>query len=218
MPVHQVMMTTEGLREVYVTDTDTPMTVLGAPSTPRLEQYFDALNVVLQPGWIAEVNLNAVDWIRAAARRLQRGFMMLIDYGHQARELYSVTHSGGTLTSFRAHQSSGAEATTPAWLQNPGQHDITAHVDFTSIRSAAEAEGMTTIAFLDQTYFLLGLLQTDQSLDPQSAVNSQSQLRNPQLRSLIMPGGLGSTMKVLLLGKGVGTPALSGCSFSTRAT
>ena len=39
---------------------------------------------------------------------------------------------------------------------NPGEQDITAHVDFTSVRAAAEAEGLTTLGFLDQTYFLLG--------------------------------------------------------------
>jgi len=76
--------------------------------------------------------------------------------------------------------------------------------------AAAEAEGMDTIAFLDQTYFLMGLL--DALPDPQSAI------RNPQLKTLIVPGGLGSTLKVLILGKGVGKPALKGCSFKVRAT
>ena len=83
-------------------------------------------------------------------------------------------------------------------------------MDFTSVRAAAEAEGMTTIAFLDQTYFLLGLLPNVR--DPQSA------LRNPQSKTLLMPGGLGSTHKVLILGKGVGRPTLQGCSFKVRVT
>jgi hypothetical protein len=38
------------------------------------------------------------------------------------------------------------------------------------------------------------------------------------LRTLVMPGGLGSTHKVLILGKDVGTPALVGCSFKVRMT
>src|SRR5262249_7157788 len=84
-------------------------------------------------------------------------FMILIDYGHEARELYSVTHATGTLTTFRAHRATGAETTTPAWLQDPGAQDITSHVDFTSVRAAAEAAGMDTIPFLDQPYFLRGL-------------------------------------------------------------
>jgi SAM-dependent MidA family methyltransferase len=149
-----------------------------------------------------------VDWMRDAARQLRRGFMILIDYGHEARELYSVTHSSGTLTSFQAHRSSGPETAAPVWLRNPGEQDITAHVDFTSVRAAAEAEGLTTIALLDQTYFLLGLIQSS----PQAAVPG------PRLRTLLMPGGLGSTMKVLILGKNVGRPALASCSFSTRLT
>jgi SAM-dependent MidA family methyltransferase len=210
MPVHQVTMTEQGLNEVYVRTAAEagPTTAIGPVSTPRLAEYLEQLGIVLEPGWTVEINLNAVDWIRSAARRLRRGFMILIDYGHEARELYSVTHGAGTLTTFSGHRSQGSDASAPSWLQNAGQQDITSHVDFTSVRRAAEAEGMTALALLDQTYFLLGLIQGQ----PPSAI------RNPQLKTLIMPGGLGSTMKVLLLGKGVGRPQLAGCSFSTRAT
>ncbi|PYR36780.1 MAG: hypothetical protein DMF93_19310 [Acidobacteria bacterium] len=150
-----------------------------------------------------------MEWVRDAARRLARGFMILIDYGHDAAELYSPSHSLGTLTSYASHRAAGADSSAPAWLQRPGEQDITAHVDFTSVRAAAESEGMTTIGFLDQTYFLLGLLQHHGN--PQSAIN-------PQLKTLISPGGLGSTQKVLLLGKGVGSPPLGGLSFKVRVT
>jgi SAM-dependent MidA family methyltransferase len=186
--------------------------VEGPLSTPALAEYLDRLRVTLEPGWRVEINLRAIEWIRDAARRLERGFIILIDYGHEARELYSPSHGGGTLTTFARHHSSGPErpAALPAWLQNPGEQDITAHVDFTSVRAAAEAEGMSTIGFLDQTYFVLGLLPS--LPDPQSAI------RNPQSRMLLMPGGLGSTHKVLILGKKVGAPALQGLSFSVRAT
>ena len=238
LPVHQVVMREDGLREVYVTTessishedtktrreqrtfvpsrlrgkTPTLQIVEGTLSTPALQHYLDALDIRLEPGWRVEINLRAVDWIRDAARRLRRGFILIADYGHDARELYSATHAGGTLTSFAAHRASGPERPLhhPAWLQQPGEQDITSHVDFTSIRAAAEDEGMTTIGWLDQTYFLLGLLPS--IADPESA------LRNPQYRTLVMPGGLGSTHKVLILGKGVGAPALKGCSFKMRVT
>jgi SAM-dependent MidA family methyltransferase len=250
MPVHQVVMRENGLREIYVSSKsrvpssksrvpspksegagaesaaaklatyDSGLapwnlrlgTVEGSPSTPALQEYLDNVGARLERGWRAEINLRAVEWVRDAARRLSRGFMILIDYGHEARELYSATHSAGTLTSFAGHRSAGPESSpdAPAWLQQPGERDITAHVDFTSVRAAAEAEGMTAIAFLDQTYFLMGLLGN--LPDPQSAI------RNPQFKTLIVPGGLGSTQKVLILGKGVGTPALTGCSFTVRVT
>jgi SAM-dependent MidA family methyltransferase len=190
-------------------------TVEGLPSTPALAEYLDRLGITLEPGWRVEINLRAVEWIRDAARRLRRGFIILIDYGHDARDLYSPTHAGGTLTTYTAHRSAGPEASanTPAWLQRPGTQDITSHVDFTSVRVAAEAEGLTTIGFLDQTYFLLGLIDHPAADRPFDDLKDRL-----ALKTLLMPGGLGSTHKVLILGKGVGQPSLRGCSFRVRVT
>lgn len=210
LPVHQVVMRPEGLREVFV-DVDACghlTTREGEPSTLALATYLRESDVTLEPGWRVEINLRAVDWVRAAARRLCRGFLILVDYGHEARELYSLTHAAGTLTSFAAHTSAGAERPgEPAWLDAPGSRDITAHVDFTAVRRAAEAEGLETLGFLDQTYFLLGLLSPDLAVADARA-----------LKTLVMPGGLGSTMKVLILSKGLGRPALAGCSYRVRVT
>jgi SAM-dependent MidA family methyltransferase len=214
LPVHQVVMREGGLREIYVTATDDARltTVEGPLSTPALAEYLDRIGITLERGWRVEINLHAVDWVRDAARRLRRGFIVLIDYGHAAEELYSATHATGTLTTFVKHRSGGPEGSpdVPAWLQQPGDQDLTAHVDFTSVREAATAEGMTTLGFLDQTYFLMGLV--DGLPDPESAI------RNRQFKTLMMPGGLGSTHKVLILGKNVGAPALRGCSFKVRVT
>ena len=216
LPTHQVVMRAEGLKEVYVSPGPDGLHLAEGPlSTPDLQAYLDRAGVTLEPGWRVEINLRAVDWMRQAARRLRRGFMILIDYGHEAHELYSATHAAGTLTSFAAHRGGGndAHAAAPSWLDRPGEQDITAHVDFTSVRAAAEAEGMTTIALLDQTYFLLGLVEAlNQPANQQSAISSR------QLKTLVVPGGLGSTMKVLILGKGVATTALAGCSFKVRVT
>jgi len=225
-PVHQVVMREDGLREVYVANTTTVArgfqprdrgpqraalhTIEGPLSTPALKNYIDRLGIVLEPGWRAEINLYAVDWIRDAARRLERGFIILIDYGHEARDLYSASHAQGTLTTFSGHRTGAAQGSGPAWLEHAGEQDITAHVDFTSVRDAGEAAGLTTIAFLDQTYFLLGIV---------SAWNGQALAdRARALKTLLVPGGLGSTHKVLILGKGVGAPALVGRSFGTRVT
>ena len=249
LPVHQVVMREDGLREVYVdsatgsdtrltpvqevyvdsaTGSDTRLTPVQNPtltlregplSTPALAEYLDRLGVTLEPGWRVEINLRAVDWIRDAARRLRRGFIVLIDYGHDAHELYSPTHAAGTLTTYSAHRSVGPEspATTPSWLQRPGEQDITSHVDFTSVRAAAEAEGLLTIGFLDQTYLLLGLI--DNAAAGRAAGRPFDDLKDRlALKTLLMPGGLGSTHKVLILGKGVGMPALRGCSFRVRVT
>ena len=241
-------MREEGLKEVYVDGALRP--IEDTPSTPALAAYLASAGVVLQPGWRVEINLRAVEWMRDAARRLRRGFIIVIDYGHEARELYSPTHAAGTLTSYSSHRSAGPDsaAARPPWLESPGERDITSHVDFTSVRAAAESEGLQTLGFLDQTYFLLGLLGSlgsrfanlehpanlaNPNLPNPNLANSAN-LPNPAnpanpanlanletrlaLKTLIMPGGLGSTQKVLIFGKGVGTPALLGCSYRMRVT
>ena len=230
LPIHQVIMREDGLREVYVDRAGNRfVTHEGPVSSPALNGHLEALGIALEPGWRAEINLRAPAWIREVARRLRRGFVILIDYGHDAGELYSPTHASGTLTTFTRHTMAGPEssADTPPWLVNPGEQDITAHVDFTSVRAAAEAEGLTTLGFLDQTYFLLGILEGSNTSTPVNPVNPLNPL-NPlnlsnlkdrlALKTLLMPGGLGSTHKVLILSKGVGSPPLRGCSYRMRVT
>ena len=221
LPVHQVVMRAGGLREVYVDACDDRLiTREGPPSTPALAGYLDRLGVVLEPGWRVEINLRALDWIHDVAGRLERGFVILVDYGHEARELYSPSHASGTLTTFARHTMAGPETSpdTPSWLAQPGERDITCHVDFTSIRAAAEAEGLTTLGFLDQTYFLLALANLSNPSNL-SHLSDPSSLKNRlALKTLLMPGGLGSTHKVMIFGKGVGTPALLGCSYKMRVT
>ena len=217
LPVHQVVMRDEGLREVYVdAAAGRLVTVEGSPSTPALADHLGRLGIVPEPGWRLEIGLRAVEWIREAARALRRGFIILIDYGHEARELYSATHAAGTLTGFSRHTMTGTESpeSRPKWLERAGEQDLTAHVDFTSVRAAAEAEGLVTLGFLDQTYFLMGLLTAGQ----ESIASDAPPFEPRQLKTLLMPGGMGSTHKVLIFGKGVGSPSLRGCSFRQRVT
>ncbi len=211
MPVHQVVMRPGGLREVFVESrSDGLARIEGALSRPEIEEYFQSLGIELEIGWRAEVGLAAAAWVRQAARCLTRGFLLFVDYGHEARELYSAAHSTGTLTSFTRHASAGAESSAPLWLQSPGQQDLTAHVDFTTVHRAAESEGCVVLGFLDQTYFLMALAA--------GRLGSLDAKERLAFKTLAMPGGLGSAMKVMVLGKRVGTPHLLGCSSHARIT
>jgi SAM-dependent MidA family methyltransferase len=217
-PVHQVVMGATGLQETYVVEAGGGRleTIEGPLSTPALVDYFASNGTTLEPGWRAEVSLRAMDWVRQAARSLQRGFIVIIDYGHEASELYSVSHASGTLTTFSNHRQPDGNKRGPAWLARPGERDLTAHVDFTSVRAAAEREGLQTLGFMDQTYFLLGLLAgSSRDFGSDDATSLHDRLA---LKTLLMPGGLGSTHKVLIFGKGVGAPNLRGCSFGQRVT
>lgn len=221
LPTHAVSMTTDGLREIYVDFVGNRFVErTGPPSSPALADYLSRLDVALVPGWRGEINLAAVEWVRTAARRLERGFVILIDYGHPAETLYSQRHGAGTLTTFHRHLIGTVgddphQPDGPAWLAHPGERDITAHVDLTSVRAAAEAEGLELLGLLDQSHFLLGLGALD---DPDiGAAGADALKRRLALKTLLVPGGLGSTHSVLLLGKAVGVPALRGCSFQSRA-
>jgi SAM-dependent MidA family methyltransferase len=216
MPVHQVVMTQDGLREVYVrteggrsVEGSRLATFEGPLSTPEIGAYLDDIEAALEPGWTAEVNLHAMDWLRDATQRLRRGFIVLIDYGHEANVLYSASHAQGTLTSFSGHvATTPSDAPAPMWLRGAGEQDLTSHVDFTSVRRTAERAGLSTLGFLDQTYFVLGLVH-----------DRLEEIANRHaLKTLMMPGGLGSTHKVLILGKAVGSPSLRSCSFARRVT
>lgn len=211
LPPHLVVMREEGLREVFVDQANRRLvTVEGPPSSPKLAEYLEEVGARLQPGWFAEVNLAAADWVRHAARRLRRGFLLLIDYGHEARELYSATHAAGTLTSFRSHAEESREA-GPGWLADPGRRDLTSHVDLSGIRHAAESAGLTTIGLVDQTYFLLGLGLEERLADHEG--NPADDLRRRlALKTLLLPGGMGSTYKVMIFGRDVGIPRLRGLS------
>lgn len=222
LPVHAVVQTPVGLAERYVSLDDrhgTPRFIeqAGPLSNEAIGRHLASLGVALTPGARAEVNLSALAWLTRACSALHRGFLVLIDYGHPADQLYAESHAAGTLTSFVQHVSpaDGPADNTPAWLQDPGSRDITSHVDLTSVQRVAEALGCETLGVLDQTYFLLALAGAEQPGGP-ALPNDPRSLR--AFKTLVMPGGLGSTMKVMVFGRNVGRPLLSGLRGPARLT
>jgi SAM-dependent MidA family methyltransferase len=220
LPVHSVVMTGHGLREHYVDIAPDGRLIerVGRPSTDALERYLAHAGVQLQPGWRGEINLAALAWVARACLALHRGFLVLIDYGHEAQELYSAAHAAGTLTSFHRHVSavSGTPSTGPTWLANSGERDITSHVDLTSIERAASELGCVSLGMLDQTYFLLALGLSE--LVEAGGTSLADTRKRLALKTLLMPGGLGSTHKVMVFAKGIGSPPLQGLSGLRRLT
>jgi SAM-dependent MidA family methyltransferase len=203
LPVHVVVMTDSGLREIHVGERGGQLAeALGPVSNSSIAEYLQSLGMVPEPGWRIEVGLATDAWIRDAGSALAQGFLLLFDYGHEAAELCSPTHSRGTLMAYSNHTADARH-----WLETPGESDLTAHVNLTAVRRAAESAGLTTLGAVDQTYFLTSLgIATD--LDGGSTVEAIR--RRLAAKSLVMPGGLGSTMKVLAFAKKVGSPTIRG--------
>ena len=72
-------------------------------------------------------DLAACVWIARAGAKLGQGFVVTIDYGHEARELYDERHMRGTLLAYEGHRAS------EEFFRAPGEQDLTAHVNFTAL-------------------------------------------------------------------------------------
>jgi SAM-dependent MidA family methyltransferase len=155
-----------------------------------------------EAGFRMEVGRAADAWIRDAGRALTQGFLLLFDYGHEAADLCSHTHALGTLMAYSRHTADARH-----WLEAPGECDLTAHVNLTAVRRAAESVDLAGIGAVDQTYFLnsLGI-----AANLHGGSDVESIRRRLAAKSLLLPGGLGSAIKVLAFAKRLESPVIRG--------
>ena len=169
------------------------------PSAGELN-YIDRYSVHPESGERVEVSLAALNWIDRIAQLFQnrRGFAMLIDYGYTREEQLAGRHRD-TLMTYRAHRASASP------YEAPGEQDITAHVNFTALRSRAAESGLKEVALLTQTQLLLGIGEETQFADAfQDCKLPQERAKVAlQLRHLLSPEEMGEKFQVLLLSYGV---------------
>ena len=125
--------------------------VIGEPSTARMVERLAGLDIPLAEGQRGEVNLALEDWTEQVSTAFERGFVLTIDYGELAANLYSTPNARGTLVCYRQHTASGDPY---RW---PGEQDITCQVDFTSLMRLGERHGLSTVGFTTQKVFLENL-------------------------------------------------------------
>lgn len=203
LPVHRVRVENGELREVYVDMHEGRFCEQLKPlSTPALAQYLDKVGVALSEGQTAEINLEAVAWIREVARVLRKGLVITIDYGHTAQDLYSWDRRRGTLLCYYRHNASEDP------YSRVGLQDMTSHVDFTTVALTGEEAGLHVTGFTNHLSFLtgLGIEETLQQLDPESAAFRS-------IVDLLDPRGMGQTFKILIQHKCMARPDLDGLKF-----
>jgi len=196
LPVHLVEMTASGLCEIMVAaDNDRFSEKSGPLSTIELQEYFDLIEVKLPVGQRAEVHLAANGWIRGVAASLRRGFVITIDYGYLAPELYGRMRMNGTLLCYFQHKIE----------EDPyirvGLQDITTHVDFTSLIKAGEAAGLQKVWYGEQYRFLMaaGMMEEMMALESRPVPEGERLKDRLALKKLMLPdGGMGDTFKVLV--------------------
>jgi len=211
LPVHRVVQRGSTLREVLVGWSDGGFADVEAPlSRSGLEERLGRESVALVDGQRAEICLALDTWVSGAAAQLERGVLLIIDYGHAAAELYGPRRRAGTLAAYVNHRAHDDP------LVNVGRQDLTAHVDVTAVQDAAVAAGLTPLGVTTQAELLVGLgieelLRRAQS-DPATTMESYVALRAGLMR-LLDPAATGA-FKVLAFGRGMAVdPPLRGFGF-----
>ncbi len=207
LPVHRVVREGGELREIWVNVAGNSFVEQRGPlSTPALAEYFAAQGIELAEGQQAEAGLEACRWIEDAGRRLGRGFVLTVDYGHPARELYNDRHMRGTLLAYERHRAS------EDFYRAPGEQDLTAHVNFTALEMWGARAGLETIGVTSQGHFLLALASQNEFADLYGNERSEiGRLRAHLLfKNLIHPEGMGEAFHVLIQRKGLAVPHLTG--------
>ena len=195
LAVHRVVMRADGLKEIFVGSRDGKFVDVEAPvSTCAINEYFATQWVTLLEGQYAEAGLEACDWIGEVGRRLEHGYVLTIDYGHPAAELFDERHMRGTLLAYREHRVS------EEFYAVPGEQDLTAHVNFTALEVWGKRAGLETDRLVSQTEFLLALGQRNEFADLYDLEQSEAeQIRaRLQLKTLIHPEGMGERFWVLI--------------------
>jgi len=203
-PVHRIVLNNGQWQEVYVELEEGEFKeCLGELSTSRLQDYFDLIGLEINPkiypeDYCTEVNLKALDWLETVAQKLDRGYVLTIDYGYLAHKYYHPQRAQGTLQCYYQHR----HHNNP--YINLGQQDITAHVDFTALENYGRQWGLEKLGFTQQGMFLMALGLGDRLAELSTGNFSIPEVlqRRDALHQLIDPMGLGG-FGVLVQAKGL---------------
>ena len=203
-PVHRFKIANGEALEVYVAlDAEGEFVeTLDKPSTPLLIERLNGFGFLLADGHCGEVNLNVRAWLGDVARSLAKGFVITIDYGCLAAEMYSQRRKFGTLQTYYRH----TEGSSP--YQRVGRQDISAHVDFSSLRYEGQAVGLQTLAYMTQADLLqdMGMDEMLRKMRVTPMSQHQRTANVMALRDLVKPSGLGG-FKALIQEKGTDVAA-----------
>ena len=202
MPAHIVAWRDEGIAERGVSvDASGAFTWAEQPARGALLAAAEEIGAQCQlpPGFESEISLAVRAWAAEWGHRLDRGALLLIDYGFPRREFYHQQRGRGTLMCHYRHHAHP----DPFYL--PGLQDVTVHVDFTSVIAAAHGAGLDLLGYTSQGQFLLncGILDllagipngTPEYIRASGAVNT-----------LLMPHEMGELFKVIAIGRGIDEP------------
>jgi SAM-dependent MidA family methyltransferase len=206
-PVRLVEMDDE-LMEIRVVAQGEDFVEVQKPCSREVAEYFREFGVELTKGCRTEVNLRIRDWLGKISDSLDEGFVLTIDYGYPSWDYYSAGRNTGTLLCYFQHTMSEDP------YQHVGEQDITAHVNFSSVKNWGEEAGLKTIGFCPQGTYLVSL-GIDEVIMELSGGKPEF-FDTAKIKGLILPEGMGESHKVMIQYKGEGNPVLRGFSLRNQ--
>jgi SAM-dependent MidA family methyltransferase len=207
-PVHRIIYTEGKLKEIYLTlsEDNNLIETIDEVSTEEIINYFKLNKVDFSDNGVTsnkypdnyttEVNLQAKSWLQNINNKLNKGYLITIDYGYSQEKYYHPQRYQGTLKCYYKHR----HHDNP--YLNLGQQDLTAHVNFSALELWGEELGLINLGLTSQGLFLMALGLGDRLNDLSSGKFNIQELLNRRdyLHQLIDPQGLGG-FKVLIQGK-----------------
>lgn len=196
------------LKEIYASIDGDDLVEIKMPCSAEVKEYFNEFGIKLPEGYRTEVNLKIKDWLSEVSNKLSEGFILTIDYGYPAQDYYSEERNRGTLLCYYHHQINENP------YQSIGEQDLTAHVNFSSLKKWGEELGLKSLGFCPQgTYFVsLGIDEVIMELYG----DSPDAFDVAKIKRLILPQGMGESHKVMIQYKGKDEPKLKGFSFRNQ--
>jgi len=193
-PFHRVKYTNHKIMEIYVgLNNNEFIEIEGEPSRHEIKDYVENYDLEFLDGQEFEVRTNVKKWLLEVSRTLDKGFVLTIDYGFLAPELFNTTRMKGTFKCIYKHTIN----------ENPyshiGDQDITAHVDFSNLITIGESLGLKTIKYTTQGQFLIdwGILDIlERYSSDERSVNSQKEIL--AIKNLFLPSLMGDRFKALI--------------------
>ena len=205
MPIHLVMWHDKTLFERGVTWSNG-----GFQWSDRLLVAGELFNTARKVGcqinasndYISEINLAANAFIKSLADILQRGAVLLIDYGFGHKEYYHPQRDKGTLVCHYRHYVHD----DPFYL--PGLQDITSHINFSAITEVTKGGQLELLGYTTLANFLINCGIT-KILEQTPVENSIDYLPLAgQLQRLVSPAEMGDLFKVIAFGRGIPQPMI----------
>jgi SAM-dependent MidA family methyltransferase len=207
LPFARLVQRNEDLHELWVTERDGALDWSEHEADARYADYFAERGIQLDDGQFADVSLEWAALYDDICRFVPRGLIVTFDYGLPQSKLFR-----GRMRRFGTAAAYAKQRVSRDLLINPGEQDLTAHINFDDLRRTGEGQAFATLFFDIQAKFLLALGVTEHELfkpildvSVESANEGLALLQaRDDARRLILPDGIGADIRVLVQGRGMG--------------